>query len=146
MTTRRERLCELVVAQIGKPVLMGARGDDIFDCSGLVAWCLHVVGGPDWRRTHTAQRMANELPVVMPPQPGDLAVYGPGAQNIIHVAVVLAGGHVVTASGARKSIITLADAMASGAQVRMRQLVDYNRRRGDLIGYRSLSQHLDPKE
>jgi murein DD-endopeptidase len=142
--TRREKFCGLIVDQVGQPVLWGARGPTVFDCSGLVTWALFEAGGPDWRRTHTAQRLAGELPSTMPPLPGDLAVYGGGQLAVIHVAVVLAGGHVVTASGARSAIVTLADAIASGAQVRMRQLEEYSRRRKDLVGYRSLSQWLDP--
>jgi murein DD-endopeptidase len=143
---KREKFCELVIGTVGAPVLWGARGPTVFDCSGLVAWALHKAGGPDWRRTHNAQRMANELPATVTPEPGDLAVYGGGAKAIIHVVVLLAGGHLATASGARSAIITLADAQASGAQVRLRQLDSYNRRRGDLIGYRSLSQFLDEPE
>jgi murein DD-endopeptidase len=144
--TRREKFCELVVGTVGAPVLWGARGPEVFDCSGLVAWALHKAGGPDWRRTHTAQRISDELPITPTPKPGDLAVYGGGAKAIVHVVILLAGGHLATASGARSAIITLADAQASGAQVRVRQIVDYNRRRKDLVGYRSLSPFLDVQE
>ncbi|WP_375746479.1 C40 family peptidase [Corallococcus interemptor] len=29
----------------------------LFDCSGLVTWCLNEVGGPDWRATHNTDRL-----------------------------------------------------------------------------------------
>ncbi|WP_253894816.1 NlpC/P60 family protein [Corallococcus exercitus] len=46
------------------PYRWGAKGQSaskdgprLFDCSGLVTWAFHQVGGKDWRATHNTDRL-----------------------------------------------------------------------------------------
>ncbi len=105
MSARHHFAC-LALAQLGKPVVWNADGEDYFDCSGLVAWALWKAGGRDIRATHNAQRMHNETPDlstlsdVIVPSPGDLIFYGSDLAGVSHVAIWLAGGRALSADGA----------------------------------------------
>ncbi len=111
--TARTRFCQLALALLGKPVLWGAKGPDAVDCSGSVTSSLLATGGPDLRQTHNAQRLFNEAHQLAgaDPLPGDLIFYGPDAQHVEHVAILLAGGKVLSADGAQPSVHTIEEAL-----------------------------------
>ncbi len=133
--TYRDRFIDWCRAQLGKPVLMGAKSLDAMDCSGLVTLGLRHVGGPDWTKTHDCDRLWRELdPVVGEPYPGDLVFWwAPGADapkrgDLEHVAVLVDGGLVVTADGATHKITTVEAALAAHAIVRVRGNINYRPR------------------
>lgn len=131
--TLRERFLDLGREQIGKPSLWGAKTGDAFDCSGLVAWLLRELGGPDLRATHNTDRMWLEFdPVVGEPAPGDLGFYRPKKplddNDMEHVVILLDGGLILTADGATSKIHTVEDAKAAHAMVRIRGGYDYRER------------------
>ena len=166
MPSKRQRFVEWAIDRVGLPCLWAAKGDyfvadghrrllldsPAYDCSGLVPCALLAVTGKDLRDTRNAQKLWLELPVAyvrtdeLEPyavKPGDLAFYGPGELDIDHVVIYLAGGHILSASGARPSITTLEDAKRAGARVQVKQTANY---RPDLRGFRSLAKYLDSKE
>lgn len=112
--TARTRFVETAVAQLTKPVVWGHRGPDVFDCSGLVAWCLEQVGASKKLEIdHNAQLFSDqsrdvELADVIP---GDLLFYGMSPKQVVHVAIAAAGGTAISADGATPRIITVADAL-----------------------------------
>ncbi len=109
--TRRERFLEACESLLGQPVVWGQ-----LDCSELVALGVLAAseGKLDQRKTHTAQRYYDETRPLTPLEravPGDLVLYGnlpadvtKGNAHIIHVAVVLAGGKVLSADGATSRV------------------------------------------
>jgi murein DD-endopeptidase len=127
------------LAYEGRPYFWGRDGPDAFDCSGLIACTLLECGGPDWRSTHTAQRLFDVLPRVeaKDAQPGDLVFYGP-PHRITHVMIVATQGRVYGACGGDSSTTTLELAKARGAGVRFRKAVAYRR---DVRGFRRLEVH-----
>lgn len=143
MSTPRARFLALVIEQMGAPYRWGSKGQVVrpgirtFDCSGLVTWALHKVGGPDWRATHNTDRLWDECRRVDAPQPGDVVLYGAGGArpNPNHVMVCLSDGLVLGASGGGSRTLTLADAEAQGARVKVFTSADY---RPDRLGFRAL--------
>lgn len=125
--------------RLGADVLWAQKGPAAFDCSGLVTCGLLALGGPDWRATHNTDRLWAELEPTETPEPGDFAFWwAPGADapakgDVEHVAVVCAGGLILTADGATHSITTLDAARQAHAVVRLRESVHYRKR---FAGYR----------
>jgi cell wall-associated NlpC family hydrolase len=119
MSLARARFCALALEQLGKPCLWARRGPDAFDCSGVVAWLLNQIGGPDLRATHNAQLLHDESPALetysVPPMllSGDLLFYGHDAGSVSHVAIAVRGGMALSADGATPHILKLEDALAN---------------------------------
>jgi cell wall-associated NlpC family hydrolase len=121
----------------------------IYDCSGLVACAIKAAGGPDMRGTHNAQMMFDECRPLVTNEPqllGDLAFYGSAvldkatgsvikeaAKNIIHVAMLTAGGKVISADGATWGIVDLEVAKAARCAVRLHESVHF---RSDFVEVR----------
>ncbi|RKH12814.1 peptidoglycan endopeptidase [Corallococcus sp. CA053C] len=126
-----------------------ANGAQLFDCSGLVTWCLHQVGGPDWRATHNTDRLWDECrPVASEAEllAGDLVLYGRAGHTMLqgrpvtrpdpdHVMVYVGAGVVVGASGGGSTTRTLEDAARADAKVKAFARITY---RADVLGFRRL--------
>lgn len=128
--TARERYVHLGLDQLGKDVLWGKKGPSAFDCSGLCTWLLDKVGGPDLTHKFRAQDLFDHSRSLVKgqtdtPLPGDWTFYGMGPNTIVHVAIWLAGGHVLSADGATSAITDLATARAAGAAVRIHPSIRY---------------------
>lgn len=144
ITSQRAAFLQAVLAQMHAPYRWGAKGQRastdgprLFDCSGLVTWALHQVGGPDWRATHNTDRLWAECaPVasVADLLPGDLVLYGK-AGDPDHVMVHVGAGVVVGASGGGSKTLTLEDAARTGACVKAFARPEY---RPDILGFRRL--------
>lgn len=125
----RNRFCVHALERVGDVVLWGE-----LDCSELVCRAYKDAGGPDWTKTHTAQRLhdeaSRELVPGETPLPGDLSFHGYRAANdalkVVHVGIWLAGGQVVSADGATSKVKTLAEAKANPqARVRLHSSTAY---------------------
>jgi cell wall-associated NlpC family hydrolase len=136
---RRLRLIEWLQAREGAYYRWGAKGEELpasawqdveleppacrelYDCSGLAACAVLALGGPDWRATHTADRLFHELEPVplLQAAPGDLAFYGQ-PDRCSHVMFIVDHGQVFGASGGNASTLTLETAHRVGARVRHR--------------------------
>lgn len=156
----RQRFIELAGDQRGCPYIYGAKGEHyedpnsdtrerVFDCSGLVTFCLYMAGGPDWRTDHNADRLFKDLPAVMAPKPGDLAFYGPPGGPAVHVVICYGNGNgsIIGANGGNSDCTSLEKSHQRQAFVK----VDTRgpKYRKDFIGFRSLAQFLSdahPKE
>lgn len=77
--------------QIGAPYVFGDEGPDTFDCSGLVQYCLGLVGISAPRTSQEQQAWATP---VSTPRPGDLVFYGRPAT---HVGVYIGDGKMINA-------------------------------------------------
>jgi cell wall-associated NlpC family hydrolase len=131
--------------QLGKPVLWGSKGPEIYDCSGLYTRGLYeLTRGTeledllDWRATHNTDALFAGLDLVYgTPLPGDAVFYWPAKRrddfDVEHVAVLAEGGLVITADGASSRIHTIEAAKEAHAIVRVRGDVNYRPR---LAGYR----------
>lgn len=121
--TARTKFCDEVLRHVGETVLMGQ-----LDCSELVALGHLAAGIGDQTKTHTAQRYHDEtrkLLDVEKPEPGDLGFYGAASDQVIHVVIYLAGGHVLSADGATRAVKTIEEARKKGAAVRLHQSPSY---------------------
>ncbi|WP_233583396.1 NlpC/P60 family protein [Corallococcus sp. CA053C] len=142
ITSQCAAFLSLVLAQMHSPYRWGAKGQRaaadgprLFDCSGLVTWCLHQVGGPDWRGTHNTDRLWDQCrPVASAAdlQPGDLVLYGK-AGDPDHVMVHVGAGVVVGASGGGSRTLTLEDAVRADAKVKAFSRPEY---RPGILGFR----------
>jgi murein DD-endopeptidase len=146
------------LAEAGQAYLWGGKGGHVwhpvqglalspwpergYDCAGLVTVALRDVGGPDWRATHSAQTLWDQLEPAAADAPpfGALLFYGRSEAQVTHVAVGLGRQHarlghlVVEASGGDSTTTSPAAARARGARVR----VGYSARR-DYRGARWLA-------
>lgn len=135
MSIARTRFCQLILDQVGKPVLWAAQGPGAFDCSGLGMWALEGVGAK--LKDHTAQMFADETPNLATapgatPLPGDFCFYGSDWAHVTHIAYVLAGGRVLSADGATSKVVDLKTAQANpSARVRLHDSPKY---RKDFLG------------
>ncbi|NRD68711.1 C40 family peptidase [Corallococcus exiguus] len=156
ITSQRAAFLQLLLAQMHAPYRWGAKGQRVsadgprlFDCSGLVTWAFHQVGGKDWRATHNTDRLWAECaPVasVADLMPGDLVLYGRAGHTTLHgspptdvdpnhVMVHVGAGVVVGASGGGSKTLTLEDAARADAKVKSFTRVAY---RPDVLGFRRL--------
>ncbi|AEI65583.1 NlpC/P60 family protein [Corallococcus macrosporus] len=140
-SSQRASFVSTVLSQMHSPYRWGGKGERdpstgqrVFDCSGLVTWALHEVGGPDWRATHHTGRLWTSCARVSPADellPGDLVLYHRQGDPVTpeHVMVVVGGGVVVGASGGGSRTLTLADAARDDARVKSFSRLDYRARR-----------------
>lgn len=121
--TARDKFIAYCEAQLDKPALWGAKGDDAFDCSGLVTCAIRFAGGPDMRHTHNANSLAKETRRLQPdekPVPGDLIFFDADQNGVNeHVGVVRNDTTSIDASGATSSATSLEQALALNARVRL---------------------------
>jgi cell wall-associated NlpC family hydrolase len=82
------RLIQLALAQVGKPYVWGAKGPNVFDCSGLATWVYGQIG------IRIPQGTAGQWPGMKPVsraevQPGDLVYFDMALEGgIDHVGFV----------------------------------------------------------
>lgn len=119
----RPRFLEYVLAQLDRPTLMGAKGDDAFDCSGLVTCGIRAAGGPDLTKTHNANRLGKETRPLLPqerPLPGDLIFFDAEHDGVDeHVGIVKDADTAIDAEGATHSVTSIAEAVKRHAKVRL---------------------------
>lgn len=130
----RRQFMAWLLAQKGKTALMGAKGPNAFDCSGLFTCALLSVGGPNMRLTWNAQKLHDAAPKTASPLPGDAIFYGQDANSVVHIAIWCANGWVISASGATHRISTIEAAEAAGASVRLHPRARY---RPDFLCFRT---------
>jgi cell wall-associated NlpC family hydrolase len=129
--SKRDAFLSEVEGHLGAPVLMGAKGPDAFDCSGMVTYSAKRIGGPDWTEIENAQALHDHTRLLgMGPSegclPGDLAFYGLDEKRISHVGVIDEYGGVISADGATHAITSLKVAMANPAnRVRRHTLIRF---------------------
>lgn len=157
-TLDRDAFVKFVRAQENMPYIWGGKGmyleeggrlvlqiiaPAVYDCSGLVTSGIHAANGPDWRATHTAQRLWNEMPLLsiheqggsLKQQEGDLLFYGRDSNHVTHVMAWI-DGKPFGACGGGSFTRTLGDATRSLARVKSRSNINY---RPDFLGWRSLT-------
>lgn len=119
----RAKFLDYVLSQIDKPTLWGAKGDDAFDCSGLVTCGILAAGGPDLRKTHNANKLAKETRPLLDaerPIPGDLIFFDADANGLDeHVAIVTDAHTALDAEGATASVTSIEEAVKRHAKVRL---------------------------
>ena len=112
-------VCRAAISKLGAPYVLGAKGDDKFDCSGLVCWAINQVdpdlGAHFWARAadqafychiHDMEIEQSEL------QPGDLVFWqnrqcsGCGRWNEVHHTGIYIGlGMVIEASSSKGRVV-----------------------------------------
>lgn len=119
---------------VGKPYVWGGKGlklydkmkglvsnpwsEEVYDCSGLVTCAMQAAGGPDWRPSHSAQTLFNELPPADDSGFGRALFYGAADDKVTHVALSLGSGLVIEALGP-KDCTSPTDARRLDAHVRV---------------------------
>lgn len=136
-----EKFLSFAASQEGAPYVWAGKGETVagslhpfldkndmqqlvFDCSGLVTWCLRKAGwqvkGQFW-----ADRMWKEWPHTDAPEPGDLVLYG-APHKATHVEIVMPDGRFYGAMGGGSRTTKPVE----GACVQYRKS-----RRRDILGY-----------
>jgi len=104
-----------------------------FDCSGLVVELMKSAGELRWNDNLTAQQLYDHFADKGSHglrQPGTLAFYGRSVTEITHVGFMVSHYQMIDAGGGDRLTLTVEDAIAKNAFVRMRH-VDFRR---DLVG------------
>lgn len=120
---------------IGKPYIWG--GDDPvlgFDCSGLVCECLKSIGKIDRKADFTAAALYQQFYTHVTPGPkrGALVFYSNKMSGpIIHVEICRNEIQSIGASGGGSTTLTVADAIAQNAFIKIRTILS----RPFVVGY-----------
>ena len=117
---------------IGRPYIWG--GDDPlvgFDCSGLCVEWLKSNGKIEINLDFTAMQLYRKFPLVDKPYRGCLVYYGSAPDKVSHMGICLNDHLVLTASGGGSLTVSLQEAVAADAFVKVRSI--YYRR--DLVGF-----------
>ncbi len=132
--TQRRAFLSWLEKQDGKTSLWGAKGKELFDCSGLVTCGYEAAGNTKFIPALTnTDKLWNGLPYVELPVPGDLVLYGIGkADDVSHVMVWWGDGTVFGACGATSKITSAEESAEKGHRVRLQKL----RYRNDFRGFR----------
>jgi murein DD-endopeptidase len=130
--SHRDAFLQAVESLIGMPVCWSHKGDDAYDCSGVVTACYRKVGGEDLRFTVNSQGLHDRTRLLVPGRdlmlPGDLVFYGLDSGHVEHVAVYDEYGGVISADGATSHILDLRVAMANPAnRVRRHASIDFRK-------------------
>ncbi|MCR5809252.1 MAG: peptidoglycan-binding protein [Clostridiales bacterium] len=108
-TTGVEGFIAVLMAQLGKPYVLGGTGPDTFDCSGLVYYCLRQMGINIGRLSAAGYSVYNGWTKIVSEddlQRGDLIFFYNDAHNYIsHVGVFLGNGKYIHASSSNGMII-----------------------------------------
>ena len=130
--TQLELVMRVAWSFLGKPYLWG--GDDPmagFDCSGFVIECLKSAGllprDGDW----TAAALKERFKSVAMPRPGCLVFWANAQGKIVHVELCLDAEYSIGASGGGSRTLTVADAIAQNAYIKVRPM----KTRGGIAGY-----------
>lgn len=104
---KRLQMFELVLKQYGEPYVWGGKGEDRWDCSGLVWYVLHNTGLYPAPRT-TAQGLYNALASdgnavkeIEETEVMDIVFYGRDVSSIVHVGFVLPPSAMIGANGTK---------------------------------------------
>lgn len=128
-----EYIVAYALSFVGTPYIYGSNHPEIgLDCSGLVCEILKSGGAIGTKEDLSAQQIFDRF------QhdgrwnqfgPGTLAFYGKSVTQITHVAIMIDNLRIVEAGGGDSTTVTVKDAVAKNAFVRVRP-VKY---RGDLV-------------
>lgn len=111
---------------LGLPYIWGgSHPSQGYDCSGLIQEILSSVGF-DPIGDQTAQTfhdlIIKEAPSIPKPQAGAILFFGSGIKNLTHVAFAIDELHMIEAGGGGPFCVTVKDAIAHGAFVRVRPI------------------------
>jgi hypothetical protein len=98
--TRVDDFITAASQQIGDPYVFGDEGPGSFDCSGLIQYCLGLVGIKSPRVARAQQDWVSPIPKGSR-QPGDLIFWGDPAT---HVALYVGNGKMISAPGTGKRV------------------------------------------
>ena len=112
-------VCRAAISKLGAPYVLGAKGDDKFDCSGLVCWAINQVdpdlGAHFWARAADQAFYChiNDMEIDQSErQPGDLVFWqnlgcsGCGRWNEVHHTGIYIGlGMVIEASSSKGRVV-----------------------------------------
>jgi cell wall-associated NlpC family hydrolase len=94
---------DFLMAQVGKPYILGANGPYAYDCSGLTRAAFNTIG-VDLPRTSQAQSTVGSSVPVSQARRGDLLFWG-GQGSAYHVAVYIGNGHYLDAANPGKGVV-----------------------------------------
>lgn len=95
-------LISIASSKIGSPYVYGAKGNNSFDCSGFVYWCLNQAGVKQSYLTSSGWRSVGKYTKITSfssLQPGDIVVVSG------HVGIVAGGGTVIDASSSNGRVV-----------------------------------------
>ena len=110
-------VCRAAISKLGAPYVLGAKGDDKFDCSGLVCWSINQVdpdlGDHFWGCAADQAYYCRDMTVEQSQlQPGDLVFWqntgcsGCGRWNEVHHTGIYIGlGMVIEASSSKGRVV-----------------------------------------
>lgn len=130
----RDRVLAWVQSKVGSTVKWAMKGNDVFDCSGLITAAIYAVTGKDLRGSHNAAALYSASIPVLYPQPGDLG-FRANASGVYHVMMYLGGNQFISADGATSNLVkALAIALRFGNRVKLHPLADVG---ADFTGWRT---------
>lgn len=124
--------------QLGKPYIWGAKGPNVFDCSGLIAWAFRAIGKDAGASTYVQMTLPRvEISDI---KRGDIVITNGGE----HVVLYLGNGEVVEAQGQGQATTTPQPGQEVKRSLLSNQVIRSVHRIGANGGVNPLSPRLDP--
>ena len=106
---RIDKMISVAKKQLGKPYVLGAKGPEKFDCSGLVYYCLRQVdvytrrlNAAGFSRTSSWKKISDLDDV----KRGDLLFFkSDGSSSVGHVGIYIGSGEMIDASSANGEVV-----------------------------------------
>jgi len=107
--TRIDKMISAAKSKLGCEYILGDRGPDTFDCSGLVYYCLRLAGSSgvrlnasgysrksDWKRIDSIDKLKK----------GDLLFFTtPGTRSVSHTGIYIGNGMMIDASSGNGKVV-----------------------------------------
>ena len=116
----RDLAIKIAFSYLGRPYIWGGDDPSGFDCSGFIIEILKSVGILPRKGDWTASQLSDMWHRTQVPLPGDLAFWQSNSGRIVHVEMFIGDGLAIGASGGGSKTLTVADAIAHNAFIKIR--------------------------
>lgn len=106
-TSGIDRLIRAAESKLGKPYVLGAKGPNKFDCSGLAYWCINQAGIKQGYMTSRAWRTCTKYPRIKSidsVRRGDIIIYKM-SESKGHVGIAISSSMMIDASSNKGKVV-----------------------------------------
>mgnify|MGYP001828618998 CR=1 FL=1 len=113
---------KIAFSYLGRPYIWGGDDPSGFDCSGFIIEIFKSIGKLPRKGDWTASQLSQMWQRIGEPHKGDLVFWENRNHHVIHVEMCLGDGLSIGASGGGSKTLTVADAMAHNAFIKIRPI------------------------
>jgi len=108
-SVRIEKMIEAAKSKLGSEYILGHKGPNTFDCSGLVYYCLRAAGSSGIRlnaRGYANKNSWKRIDKIENVKKGDLLFFTtPGSRSVTHVGIYIGNGTMIDASSGNGKVV-----------------------------------------